>query len=238
MKYQKGTFIIVPNKEALRGMNVHMQAVFLWLCSYADENGVCFPSRKRLAKDIKCSLRTIDWTIHRLQAANLIESIKRKDPNNPGKNLTNLYQIMIPGVDGEVAQDMHEGSEPGALGVGYYVPRELNLLINENHIKGETKVSLPYEVVPDLPVKQKVSKTSNREVLALRDKLYLMFEKEYGYTSTVHMGDYKQVVAALKRLSASQIVELIEDAFSSKRPPHTVREALTARAIDTYLHNQ
>lgn len=92
MKYEKGSFILVPNKEVLRGKGSAVQLVFFWLCDYADKKGVCFPSRKTLSKDSSLSLPTIDRSIKELCILGLITKTKRFSEN---EQLSNLYQINI-----------------------------------------------------------------------------------------------------------------------------------------------
>lgn len=69
---------------------------------------------------------------------------------------------------------------------------------------------------------------------ALREKLYDLFEDNTDVRPTPHAADYQMVVAALKTLNADEVVDLVEQAFESKKPPRTVREALSARQIDIY----
>jgi len=60
MKYQKGSFITVPNSEALKGIHATAQCLFMWLCYHANQDGKCFPSRKRLAELCGASVDTFD----------------------------------------------------------------------------------------------------------------------------------------------------------------------------------
>lgn len=69
---------------------------------------------------------------------------------------------------------------------------------------------------------------------ALREKLYDIFEDANGVRPTPHSGDYTTSVAALKVLNQDEVVDLLEQALESKKPPRTVREALSARQIDIY----
>lgn len=95
MKYERGTFTITPNKEHLRGKPPEMQAVYFWICDRADENGICFPSRAKIAEDcgIK-SVRTIDKYIKELADMEILVKTVRKTPGSV-ENTSNLYQIMI-----------------------------------------------------------------------------------------------------------------------------------------------
>lgn len=92
MKYERGSFIVVPSREKLRGMPVPAQALYMWLCAYANEDGECYPSRARLAKDCDCSLNTIDRFTQLLIDRGLLTLEKRV---KNGENLTNLYSVVI-----------------------------------------------------------------------------------------------------------------------------------------------
>lgn len=92
MKYAKGSFIVVPNKEAIHGLSCGEQALFMWLCSYADEKGLCFPSRSKLGKDICASPRTVDKHMKSLCEKGLIQKTKRFSDK---RRTTNLYQILL-----------------------------------------------------------------------------------------------------------------------------------------------
>ena len=98
MKYEKGTFITVPNKNALRGLDTQSQALFVWLCAYADDEGQCFPSIKRLAKDCRTSRDTIIRRLAVLCDKGLLEKRARY---NDGQQTSNLYQIMLVRVGAE-----------------------------------------------------------------------------------------------------------------------------------------
>ena len=93
MKYKKGTFVIVPNKERLRGKPSEYLAIFFWLCAYANDNGTCFPSRQKLAFDCGVTDRTIDKYVEMLVADGLIEKKKRKNKTT-NEYTSNLYSIL------------------------------------------------------------------------------------------------------------------------------------------------
>jgi SOS-response transcriptional repressor LexA len=92
-KYEKGDFTMVPQMNRLDELSVTAQALFVWICKYADDKGQCFPSRKTLAKKLRFkNSRSIDKYIKELQSNIFIAIIKRKDYD--GRNLTNIYQIL------------------------------------------------------------------------------------------------------------------------------------------------
>ena len=89
-----------------------------------------------------------------------------------------------------------------------------------------------FSIVPDEPIKVRPKRDST--AWKLKEELYDLFEKEYDHRPTPHIGDYKTVLEALKRLEPKKIKWLVEEGLSQGK--HTVRECLTARAVDAYLH--
>ena len=98
MKYGKGAFITVPNGSIL-GIGMGPQALYMWLCSFANDSGSCFPSRATLAKNIGCSERAVDGYLDELIALGLVVK-EPKYINN--KQVSNSYylplgvQILLP----------------------------------------------------------------------------------------------------------------------------------------------
>lgn len=106
MKYEKGSFITVPNINYLQGHKGNLQALFMWICKYADKDGRCFPSRKQLSKDLLVTKQTIDTYISKLCDLGLIEKTSRF---RDGRQTTNLYQILI--KDSESGQKNNTGGD-------------------------------------------------------------------------------------------------------------------------------
>ena len=93
MKYKKGTFVVVPNTDYLMGKPQAQQLLFFWLCYHADEDGRCFPSRGKLAKEMGCTNKTVDNYIKVLEEDGVIEkTVRRKEGTK--ENKSNLYQIL------------------------------------------------------------------------------------------------------------------------------------------------
>lgn len=92
MKYEKGTFVTVPNIQALQELPPTSQALFMWLCSYADSAGECYPSRGLLAENLSCSVRAIDTHMKQLITAGFIEKQTRFKNN---EQTSNTYQILL-----------------------------------------------------------------------------------------------------------------------------------------------
>jgi len=97
IKYIKGDFVVIPNLNALSNCSSQAQSIFIWMCSYADEYGQCFPSRSTLASLSKFKkASSVDRYIKELCEYGIIEVIKRKGEDK--RNLTNIYQILSIGI--------------------------------------------------------------------------------------------------------------------------------------------
>ena len=93
-KYEKGTFVILPNIDVLVNLSPVAQALYIGICKYSDNNGQCFPSRKILAKNLGYkNASSIDRYVKELASFCLIAIIRRK--NDEGENLTNIYQLLL-----------------------------------------------------------------------------------------------------------------------------------------------
>lgn len=127
MKYQRNSFIILPNKNLLKGKSPYLQSIYLWICEHSDENGVCFPSRITIAKEAGVDIKTVDRIIPELENMGILEKITRKEG---AKNLSNIYQIMIV-EDGGVAPDRRQGSPHQSPGVAPGAVHELNPVLTQ-----------------------------------------------------------------------------------------------------------
>lgn len=94
MRYQKGTFVTVPNIDSLDILPAAAQALFMWLCKYADDEGICFPSRKKLAGHLGTTMPTIDKHLLFLEETGFITKTLRKKKGS-NENMSNLYQIEL-----------------------------------------------------------------------------------------------------------------------------------------------
>lgn len=114
MRYNKGTFTIVPNVDRLVCMPANTQCVYLRICRHADSNGVCFPSRKKLALECGMNIKTLDKCLTVLEECKFIKKTQRKKDNSK-ENISNLYQIMLFEDDNEVApKQVQPSTEIGA----------------------------------------------------------------------------------------------------------------------------
>lgn len=110
MKYQKGSFITVPNSATLCGLHPAAQCLFMWLCHHANQYGQCYPSRRRLAELAGVSVDMVDKMTRLLVEKELIKKVARR--KNDTHNQTNLYDIIIGGVAdtvGQVADTVGQG---------------------------------------------------------------------------------------------------------------------------------
>lgn len=101
LKYKKGTFVTVPNRDQLRGLDGYSQVLFMWLCSYADVDGKCFPSISTLKNDCGMSRDTVIRRLELLEERGLLQKTKSKKKGSK-ENAVNQYQIMILADDSEV----------------------------------------------------------------------------------------------------------------------------------------
>ena len=94
MKYKKGTFTLVPNINYLKGKSPFLQTLFMWICQHTDENGICYPSRERLAQECGCEIRSVDRHLKVLEEDGVIVKTKRKKLKSK-ENASNVYQIIL-----------------------------------------------------------------------------------------------------------------------------------------------
>lgn len=137
MKYKKGTFVVVPIGR-LETVSATAQALLLWLCKFADEEGTCFPSRKKLSILLNISLRTVDTHIALLIEAGIITKTTRAKRGTK-ENMSNLYQIIILS---KVEQNLHDplaekDTTPRAENVPVTIPS-----INSTHLTNLPEVKL------------------------------------------------------------------------------------------------
>lgn len=95
MRYNKWSFIVVPNQEALKWKDSLLQCVYMWICKFADEEWVCYPSYQTIADCAWCSRRTVVSKINKLVSEWLLQKTSRYKNK---KQQSNLYQIMLRGA--------------------------------------------------------------------------------------------------------------------------------------------
>lgn len=195
MKYTKGTFVVVPNKEYLKGKPSEMQTLYFWICSYANEDGQCFPSRTRLAKEVGCNVRTIDKYMKVLiDEGFIIKQIRKVEGGK--QNLSNIYTLMLleentefnlkyperaiaevetltpPYVEkgATLAKGLHEGSQPNST---VTLPlNSTNLTTNNTDEKEVTEPPTPITTQTSLTLPVTRGKTSIQRVASIYSDLF------------------------------------------------------------------
>lgn len=108
MRYEKGNFIIVPNKSELKKLDAQSQVLFMWLCSFTDEKGQCYPSVKRLAECCGLSRNTIIDRVKILIDSGFLTKSERFSDNS---QQSNLYQIHLIPSSPEIPPHTNKGSK-------------------------------------------------------------------------------------------------------------------------------
>jgi len=94
MKYKKGTFVVIPNKQYLKGKPSEMQSIYFWLCEHADDTGGCFPTKETISDDAGCSHNTVDKYLKQLSDEGFLRITNRRKRGS--KEFTsNHYQVLI-----------------------------------------------------------------------------------------------------------------------------------------------
>lgn len=91
-KFNKGTFITIPNRCTLRELSSSAQVVYLWICDMMDDDGKCFPSHRLLCELTGLSRPTIKRAIDALVSADILEKQNRYKDN---EQTTNMYFVLI-----------------------------------------------------------------------------------------------------------------------------------------------
>jgi len=224
MKYEKGTFVTVPNKQHLKGLPAITQALFFWICNYSDENGQCFPSRETLATDMGVTKKTVDNHLKKLIEDGFITVENRVFE---GEKLTNLYQIMIvegrerssergttyPGVENVVPQ----GGVPSTLGVAYETThRSKPILTKPNKLN-----NIP-EVVEIDPAVLKAKKELEKEINRVAE-LFSVLNKDWKtfYLPGAHRTSIKKIIGFAKEdnLEIEKLIQMAKDMHGVEYAP-------------------
>lgn len=129
MKYKKGTFVVIPNKNYLKGKPSEMQSIYFWLCEHADDNGGCFPTKDKIGEDAGCSHNTVDKYLKQLEDEGFLRITNRRKKGS--KEFTsNHYQILIISQPPKVVSPSTNNGMTGSTNNG----SETNLSINEPNL--------------------------------------------------------------------------------------------------------
>lgn len=140
MKYQKGEFITIPNKSALRGLSPNLQVLFLWLCDHSDDNNQSFPSRKVLAVECGMSIDTLDRGMQKLVQLGMVQKTKRY---NSSEQTTNLYEILILAAESDTlaADSRGVAAESGQVAAKTTLGGRKNRTQNSTHLTQPIKLN-------------------------------------------------------------------------------------------------
>lgn len=178
----------------------------------------CWASNEWIGEKIGAHKDTVSQAVKELETLNVIKCER-----------TRRSRLIGP-VDVEIGTDTYHTEAPTPISDS---AQRLSISISNSESKKAAKAAFPsFSVHSDTQRAQK-----DPAPLKLREKLYDMFSKEYGVRPSPNWGDYKRVEAALKHLTEKQVIDLVEDALEGGKPPLTVRQALTDRAIDSYRYD-
>lgn len=113
--------------------------VLLKLADRSNDDGYCWPGQERIGSDISLSDETVRQCCRRLEAAGLIEILRRKD--SAGRDLSNLYRL--PGFTRGEGQDFtipsqELGGRPPAIG-----GEPINRTCNKKEAAARAQARLP-----------------------------------------------------------------------------------------------
>jgi len=227
MKYKKGTFVVVPI-DRLELVPAMAQALFMWLCKYADEDGTCFPSRKKLAGHLSCDMRTVDKHLGFLCEIGVLTKTTRKKAGSK-ENMSNLYHIqIIP----QVEQEMPLGSE-----VFVPTPSEENVPVTISNINYTNSTIIQPEVVEEvvagntLPIDR--GKTSIQRLLSIYKDC---FRHLYGFYYKPNFGrDLKTFKELLEQYTELQLARLMVAYFTWNNDSFLLNNTYSIQVFKSYL---
>lgn len=102
MIYEPQNFMMVPNKNTIKGKAAGMQSIYFWLCDHAGKKLECYPSRRTIAEEAGVDIKTVDKYLIELENLGILVKQKRKKEGTK-ENLSNLYSIILIPYTEEVA---------------------------------------------------------------------------------------------------------------------------------------
>lgn len=110
MKYNKGSFAVVPNVDRMRELSHQAFKVFVALCKFTDNKNMCFPSRKRLSEMLNMTPNYVTKFIKELVDRGWIERTTRT--REDGSQTSSMYTIQILPPNEFVNWHVEEEKEP------------------------------------------------------------------------------------------------------------------------------
>lgn len=208
LKYKKGTFNTVPNKDYLKGKPAEMQSVYFWIVDHANEEGKCFPGRVTLAKESGCNVKTVDTYLKRLIDEGFISKEQRPSKGKKGLS-SNMYQLLFLDIaEKEVLpvlpSALPENGSPALPENGAVtIPNELYPITIPNTLPAKPSKSGPFIFIEKMD-KLRVSNWKPDKILHLYfTRKNLVFENKKQWD--LAYGRFKKSAMALEGYSSSQI---------------------------------
>lgn len=222
MKYKKGTFVVVPNLDILAGKPIEAQTIFMWLCTYIDENGECFPSRKSLAAKCGFSVKTLDKYMALLVEYGVINKVYRyKDGTR--EMTSNLYQVVLPEGDTlPTSQEVTGSPQNDTLTIPNTNSTHLTIIAPSENTSAEPKEKAePKDELPDYLGKNKLTRFVKLYSLVWQDKFGNMptaipFGKTAGIMKPIFEAYSEMQIASLLQIHFSWHGTTGDDAFTYK----------------------
>lgn len=180
MKYEKGTFVVIPNINALDGKPSEMQSIFTWLCVYANDDGKCFPARRTLANKAGCNLKSVDKYLDQLIQDGFISKETRYKDNSK-ELLSNMYQILVKqDVPPETVQPSTEnGTTPSTENGAVTIP--INNYTNLTNITDTSNEVPDQEVIEEVSQLGKLPEKFGKSYIMRLHYIYrYLWKRKYG----------------------------------------------------------
>lgn len=116
-------FSIVPQWLIFSPVSPTAKVIYAVLQRHADRNGVCFPSRRKMAELVCVSIKTVDRAIEELESIGAIE--KRRRYGEDGSYRSNEYQVITAPPNG-VPVDVDLSDDEPPLGTLVSLPRDID----------------------------------------------------------------------------------------------------------------
>lgn len=256
MKYRKGTFITVPNKEQLSGLDPQTQVLYMWLNSYANDDGECFPSIERLAVDCGMSRDTV---IRRLEVLCEKGLVKKQNQYVDNRQTTNLYTMELLGEGSTEQPPQSHTATPGGsteqhrtqsivtqpIELGVSKETQDSTFLPKEELSGNTtsrkSIKEEYDVVPVTEEGDEVAPRKKPQTWDVEKRVFETFvSKAKEYTGVepepAKLWQLKQIRSVLPKYSKQEILEIFDDWFNEA--PDTVilniHSALSAHNLNKY----
>jgi hypothetical protein len=191
MKYKKGTFVVIPNKQHLKGKPSEMQSIYFWLCEHSNDTGGCFPTKETIGEDAGCSHNTVDKYLKQLVDEGFLKITKRRKKGTMSFT-SNYYQVLIISQEPKVVPPTPISGNTGGTNTG----SKTNLSINSNNlITAPTEVGVSVSKEFEVPYSYVVELNALGESKKVIDKIiYNFFVKK-----NFNFENHKQFVAEYKK---------------------------------------